>query len=100
MTPCGTTAALVTPMGFVIALIIGLVAGALARQLFVPERQRGGAAPVLLLGAVGAVVAYGFGATAGWYSRGEGPAIIAAAAGATLALYLGRGLALRRAWGP
>jgi uncharacterized membrane protein YeaQ/YmgE (transglycosylase-associated protein family) len=86
-------------MGIVIALIIGLVAGALARQL-VPENQRGGAAPVLLIGAIGAVAAYAFGAMAGWYARGEGPAIIAAAAGATLALVLGRGLARRRAWAP
>lgn len=86
-------------MGIVIALIIGLVAGALARQL-VPEHQRGGAAPVLLIGAIGAVVAYGFGAAAGWYARGVGPAIIAAAAGASVALFLGRGLGFRRAWGP
>ena len=86
-------------MGFVIALIIGLVAGALARQL-VPEDQRGSAAPILLVGAIGAVVAYGFGAAAGWYARGEGPAIIASAVGASLALFLGRGLGFRRAWGP
>jgi uncharacterized membrane protein YeaQ/YmgE (transglycosylase-associated protein family) len=73
-------------MGIIIALIIGLVAGAIAK-LLMPGRDPGGIVVTMLLGVAGAVVAYLLGRVFGWYSRpDEGPGIIASIIGAMLLL--------------
>ena len=73
-------------MGFIWMLIVGLVAGALAK-LVMPGRQGGGIIVTMLLGVVGAFVAGAIGRAVGWYhSPDEGPGIIAATVGAILVL--------------
>jgi uncharacterized membrane protein YeaQ/YmgE (transglycosylase-associated protein family) len=77
-------------------LIIGLVAGALAK-LIMPGRQGGGILVTMALGVVGAIVAGLLGRAVGWYNtaNGDGPGLIASTIGAlvVLAIY---GFATRR----
>ncbi len=82
-------------MGFIGMLIVGLIAGALAK-LVMPGRQGGGIILTMLLGIVGAFVAGTLGRAAGWYhSPNDGPGIIASTVGAlvVLAIY---GMVTRR----
>jgi len=82
-------------MGIIIALIIGLVAGALAK-LIMPGRDPGGVVVTMLLGVAGSVVAYLLGRVVGWYDEpGEGPGIIASILGAMVLLGIYR-MAIRR----
>ena len=80
-------------MGIIIALIIGLVAGAIAK-LIMPGKDPGGIVVTMLLGVAGSVVAYLLGKTVGWYDKGESPGIIASVIGAVVLLGLYR-LAIR-----
>ena len=73
-------------MGIIIALVIGLIAGALAK-LLMPGRDPGGILITILLGIAGSVAAYLLGSAVGWYHQpGEGPGIIASTVGAVLVL--------------
>jgi uncharacterized membrane protein YeaQ/YmgE (transglycosylase-associated protein family) len=73
-------------MGIVIALLIGLIAGALAK-LIMPGRDPGGIFVTMLLGVAGSIVAYLLGSAVGWYhGPGEGPGIIASVVGACVLL--------------
>jgi uncharacterized membrane protein YeaQ/YmgE (transglycosylase-associated protein family) len=82
-------------MGIIIALIIGLIAGAVAK-LLMPGRDPGGIVVTMLLGVAGSVVAYLLGRVIGWYGEaGEGPGIIASIIGAMVLLGIYR-LASRR----
>jgi uncharacterized membrane protein YeaQ/YmgE (transglycosylase-associated protein family) len=82
-------------MSFIWMLIVGLVAGALAK-LIMPGRQGGGIILTMLLGIVGAFVAGALGRAAGWYhGTDEGPGIIASTVGALLVLAV-YGIATRR----
>lgn len=82
-------------MGIIIALIIGLVAGAIAK-LLMPGRDPGGIFITMLLGVAGSMVAYLLGRVFGWYAHpGEGPGIIASIVGAMILLCIYR-LSLRR----
>jgi uncharacterized membrane protein YeaQ/YmgE (transglycosylase-associated protein family) len=72
-------------MSIVWTLIIGLIAGALAK-LLMPGRQGGGIIVTMLLGA-GAFLAGFLGQALGWYrTPGEGPGIIASTLGALVVL--------------
>ncbi len=77
-------------MGIVWMLIVGLIAGALAK-LIMPGRQGGGMFVTMLLGVAGAVAAGLIGRALGWYdsTAGEGPGILASTLGAlaVLAVY-------------
>ena len=87
-------------MGIIIALVIGLVAGALAK-LIMPGRDPGGIVITMVLGVVGSLVAYLLGSAVGWYDRsGEGPGIIASTIGALIVLAIYRAFVGRRAWSP
>ena len=82
-------------MGIIIAVVIGLIAGALAK-LLMPGRDPGGILVTILLGIAGSVAAYLLGTAVGWYSeRGDGPGIIASTVGAILILAVYR-LAIKR----
>jgi uncharacterized membrane protein YeaQ/YmgE (transglycosylase-associated protein family) len=84
-----------TRMGIVIALIIGLIAGAIAK-LLMPGRDPGGIIVTMLLGVAGSVVAYLLGRVFGWYDQpDEGPGILASILGAMLLLGIYR-MAVRR----
>lgn len=67
------------------SLIIGLVAGALAK-LVMPGRDPGGIIITMALGVVGSLIAGFLGRALGWYSAGEGPGLIASVVGAVIVL--------------
>ncbi|MFT3775165.1 MAG: GlsB/YeaQ/YmgE family stress response membrane protein [Minicystis sp.] len=71
-------------------LIIGLVAGALAK-LAMPGKDPGGLLVTMLLGIAGSFLAGFFGRAVGWYrTEGSGPGIIASAIGAFILLAIYR----------
>ena len=84
-------------MALLWALLIGLLAGALAR-LLMPGKDPGGLVVTLLLGVAGSLIAAYVGRALGWYTAlDEGPGLLASVLGALLLLGLYRVLvALRR----
>jgi uncharacterized membrane protein YeaQ/YmgE (transglycosylase-associated protein family) len=83
-------------MEFLWMIVVGLIAGALAK-LVMPGRDPGGMLVTIGLGIAGALVAGWLGRAAGWYGPGDaGPGIIAAMFGAILLLALYRVFAGRR----
>ncbi|MDO9499822.1 GlsB/YeaQ/YmgE family stress response membrane protein [Falsiroseomonas sp.] len=83
-------------MGFIWTIIIGFLAGALAKFLM-PGRDPGGFIITILLGILGAVVATWLGQAVGWYRAGEGAGFIGAVVGAVIVLAVYRAVAGRRA---
>jgi uncharacterized membrane protein YeaQ/YmgE (transglycosylase-associated protein family) len=81
-------------VGIIVTLIIGLVAGAVAK-LLMPGRDPGGVLITLLLGVAGAVVATYLGQAVGWYEAGEGAGFIGAVVGAVLLLLAYRAIGRR-----
>jgi uncharacterized membrane protein YeaQ/YmgE (transglycosylase-associated protein family) len=81
-------------VGIIVTLIIGLVAGAVAK-LLMPGRDPGGFIITLLLGVAGAFVATYLGQAVGWYEAGEGAGFIGAVVGAVLLLLAYRALGSR-----
>jgi uncharacterized membrane protein YeaQ/YmgE (transglycosylase-associated protein family) len=83
-------------MGFLASLIVGLIAGALAK-LLMPGRQGGGIIATMLLGVVGAFLANLIGHAAHWYrAPDEGPGIIASTVGALVVLAIWGAVTHRR----
>ncbi|MGF1550417.1 MAG: GlsB/YeaQ/YmgE family stress response membrane protein [Sphingomonadaceae bacterium] len=75
--------------GIVGWILIGLVAGALAK-LIMPGKDPGGCVVTILLGIAGALLMGFLGRAIGWYEPGEGAGFIAALLGAILLLVLYR----------
>jgi uncharacterized membrane protein YeaQ/YmgE (transglycosylase-associated protein family) len=82
-------------MGFIWTLIIGLVAGIVAK-LLMPGRDPGGFIITMLLGVAGAFVATWLGQAVGWYQAGEGAGFIGAVVGAVILLIIYRVIVKRR----
>jgi len=82
-------------MGILWTIIIGLVAGIVAK-LLMPGRDPGGFIITTLLGIAGAFVATYLGAAIGWYRPGEGAGLIGAIVGAVVVLAIYRMIAGRR----
>jgi len=78
-------------------LIIGLVAGALAK-LIMPGKDPGGLVVTLLLGLAGSFLAGFLGRAVGWYHEGRGAGIIGSIVGALVLLGIYR-LAIGRGFG-
>ena len=76
-------------------IVIGLVAGAIAKAI-VPGRDPSGCLITILLGIGGAVLAGFLGQQLGWYRQGEGAGFIAAIVGAVAILFVYRLVASRR----
>lgn len=76
-------------------ILIGLLAGALAKWIM-PGKDPGGCVVTILLGVAGALLAGFVGNAIGWYSRGQAGGFIAATLGAIIILWLYRILAARR----
>ena len=76
-------------------IIIGLLAGALAK-LLMPGKDPGGCIVTMLLGIAGALLAGWLGKMLGWYEANEGAGFIAAVVGAFLILLVYRLVAGRR----
>lgn len=75
--------------GWIWWIVIGLVAGAIAKML-VPGRDPGGCLVTIILGIGGAVLAGFLGQQLGWYRPGEGAGFLAAIVGAVLILFVYR----------
>jgi uncharacterized membrane protein YeaQ/YmgE (transglycosylase-associated protein family) len=82
-------------MSIIWTLIIGLVAGALAKFLM-PGRDPGGFIITMLLGVAGAFIATWLGQAVGWYQAGEGAGFIGAVVGAVILLVIYRIVMKRR----
>jgi uncharacterized membrane protein YeaQ/YmgE (transglycosylase-associated protein family) len=82
-------------MSIIWTLIIGLVAGALAK-LLMPGRDPGGFIITMLLGVAGAFIATWLGQAIGWYQAGEGAGFIGAVVGAVILLVIYRFVVKRR----
>jgi uncharacterized membrane protein YeaQ/YmgE (transglycosylase-associated protein family) len=76
-------------------LIIGLVAGALAK-LIMPGKDPGGVIVTMLIGVAGSLIAGFLGRAAGWYQEGQGAGFIASVVGALLLLGIYRLFVHRR----
>jgi uncharacterized membrane protein YeaQ/YmgE (transglycosylase-associated protein family) len=73
-------------MNFLWMILIGGIAGALAKAIM-PGKEPGGIIVTILLGILGAVVAGFIGRAIGWYDEpGEGAGLIASVIGAILIL--------------
>ena len=74
------------PMGFIWTIIIGFVAGIIAKFLMPGENEPSGFILTTLLGVVGAFVATYLGQAVGWYQANEGAGLIGAVVGAIIVL--------------
>ena len=83
-------------MGIIGTIIIGLLAGIVAKFLM-PGRDPGGFIITILLGIAGAFVATYLGQAVGWYQAGEGAGFIGAVVGAVVILIVYRMIAARKA---
>ena len=82
-------------MSIIWTLIIGLLAGIVAK-LLMPGRDPGGFIITILLGIAGAFLATWLGQAIGWYEAGEGAGFIGAVVGAVIILIIYRMIARRR----
>jgi uncharacterized membrane protein YeaQ/YmgE (transglycosylase-associated protein family) len=83
-------------MGIIWTIIIGLLAGIVAK-LLMPGRDPGGFIITTILGIIGAVVATYLGQALGWYRADEGAGFIGAVVGAIIVLVIYRLVVGRRA---
>jgi uncharacterized membrane protein YeaQ/YmgE (transglycosylase-associated protein family) len=83
-------------MGIIWTIIIGFVAGVLAKFLTPGNNEPSGFILTTILGIVGAFVATYLGQSMGWYAPGESAGLIGAAVGAIIVLLVW-GLVRRRA---
>jgi uncharacterized membrane protein YeaQ/YmgE (transglycosylase-associated protein family) len=82
-------------MGIIWTLIIGLLAGAIAK-LLMPGRDPGGFIITMALGVAGAFLATWLGQAIGWYGPDEGARFIGAVVGAVILLVIYRVIVSRR----
>jgi uncharacterized membrane protein YeaQ/YmgE (transglycosylase-associated protein family) len=80
--------------GWVTWIVIGLLAGGIAK-LLMPGRDPGGCIVTILIGIAGALVAGFLGQSLGWYRAGEGAGFLAAIVGSILILFVWRLIARR-----
>ena len=73
-------------MGIIWTIIIGFVAGVIAKFIMPGPNEPGGFILTTILGIVGAFVATYLGHALGWYSPGEGAGLIGAVDGAVIVL--------------
>ncbi len=76
-------------MGIIWTIIIGFLAGAVAK-LLTPGRDPGGWIITILLGIGGSILAHFIGRSLGWYGEGDPAGFIASVVGAVILLILYR----------
>ncbi|MDL2340409.1 MAG: GlsB/YeaQ/YmgE family stress response membrane protein [Pseudomonadota bacterium] len=81
--------------GIIVWIVIGGLAGAIAK-LLMPGRDPGGCIITVLLGVAGALLSGFLGQKLGWYKPGQGAGFLAAVVGAFILLLLYRLIAGRR----
>lgn len=82
-------------MGIFWTIIIGFVAGVVAKFITPGPNEPSGFIMTTILGIVGAIVATYLGQSLGWYRPGEGAGFIGATVGAVLVLLVWSALARR-----
>jgi uncharacterized membrane protein YeaQ/YmgE (transglycosylase-associated protein family) len=75
-------------MGIIWTIIIGFVAGLIAKFLHPGPNEPSGFILTTILGIVGAVLATYIGQAIGWYQAGEGAGLIGAVVGALIVLVI------------
>ena len=75
-------------MGIIWMIIIGLIAGVVAKFIMPGDNEPSGFIMTTILGIVGAFVASYLGRALGWYSPGEGAGLIGAVVGAIIVLFV------------
>jgi uncharacterized membrane protein YeaQ/YmgE (transglycosylase-associated protein family) len=83
-------------MGILWTIIIGFIAGVLAKLIMPGSNEPSGFILTTLLGIVGAFVATFLGQALGWYQAGEGAGLIGATVGAIIVLLIWGALASRQ----
>jgi len=75
-------------MGFIWTIIIGFIAGIIAKFLMPGDNEPKGFILTTILGVVGAFIATFLGQAVGWYHAGEGAGFVGAIVGAVILLFL------------
>jgi uncharacterized membrane protein YeaQ/YmgE (transglycosylase-associated protein family) len=75
-------------MSFIWTIIIGFVAGVIAKMIMPGEKEPSGFILTTILGIVGAFVATYLGQAVGWYRADEGAGFIGAIVGAVIVLFI------------
>jgi uncharacterized membrane protein YeaQ/YmgE (transglycosylase-associated protein family) len=75
-------------MGILWTVIIGFVAGVIAKFLMPGDNEPSGFILTTILGIVGAFVATWLGQAMGWYGPGQGAGLIGAVVGAVIVLFV------------
>ncbi|KRE16927.1 hypothetical protein ASE63_14555 [Bosea sp. Root381] len=83
-------------MGIIWTIIIGFVAGIIAKFIMPGSNEPSGFILTTILGIVGAFVATYLGQALGWYGAGEGAGLIGAVVGAIIVLAVWAMLSNRR----
>ena len=83
-------------MGIIWTIIIGFVAGVIAKFIMPGDNEPSGFILTTILGIVGAFVATFLGQALGWYQPGEGAGLIGAVVGAIVVLFAYSVIAGRR----
>ena len=83
-------------MGIIWTIIIGFIAGVIAKFLMPGPNEPSGFILTTILGIVGAFLATFLGHAVGWYRAGEGAGLIGAVVGAVLVLAIWGAIARRR----
>jgi uncharacterized membrane protein YeaQ/YmgE (transglycosylase-associated protein family) len=83
-------------MGFIWTIVIGFLAGVIAKFIMPGRNEPSGFVLTTILGIVGALVASFLGQALGWYEPGEGAGLIGAIVGAIIVLVVWGVLAKRR----
>jgi len=84
-------------MGILWTILIGFVAGVIAKFIVPGPNEPSGFVLTAILGIVGAVLASYVGQALGWYSAGEGAGLIGAVLGAIVVLLIWGAVSRRRA---
>jgi uncharacterized membrane protein YeaQ/YmgE (transglycosylase-associated protein family) len=74
-------------MGIIWTIIIGFIAGVIAKFIMPGDNEPSGFILTTILGVVGAFVATYLGQALGWYRPGEGAGLIGAIVGAIIVLF-------------
>ena len=83
-------------MGIIWTVVIGFIAGVLAKLITPGDNEPSGFVLTTILGIVGAFVATYLGQALGWYNAGEGAGLIGATVGAIIVLLIWGAIAGRR----
>ena len=75
-------------MGIIWTILIGFVAGVIAKFIMPGDNEPAGFILTAVLGIVGAFVATYLGQQLGWYEPGEGAGLIGAIVGAVIVLFV------------